>query len=92
MIKNVGQLLIQHHVRLEQVSIIQQERVIVVMRFLNPIHVHQEHCLDLHVFKLFQQVGNVHRVTVCLERCVGEDLISSITAVQMEVLYQLHLV
>ncbi len=85
---NAGHLRIQHHVRLEQVSITQQERVIVVMRFLNLILVPLEHCQDLHVFKLFQQVGNVHRVIVCLELCVGEEQISSITVVQMEVLYQ----
>jgi hypothetical protein len=43
MTKNVGQPSIQHPVHLEQVSITQQEHVIVVMHFLNPIRVLLEH-------------------------------------------------
>ncbi len=90
MIKNVGLHWIQHLALQVQVSITQQEHVIVVMRFHNPILVHQEHCLGHRVFKLYLRIGNVRQDTVFLVQYVGEELISNHLVVQMEEPYQVH--
>lgn len=81
---NVGQPLIQHHVRLEQVLLTLLEHVIVVMRFLKHIHVHQEHYLVHLVFRLLLRIGNVHHDIVYMALRVREALISSHIAVRME--------
>lgn len=84
MIKNVGQRLIQHLVRLEQVSIIQLEHVIVAMPSHNRIHVLLDHFLVLLVFRLSRQIGSVILGIVYQEHHVSVEQISNSILVQME--------